>query len=60
MSLQQGRYGHTAWARPDSLLLLGGGGGDFINMEQGDCIDNAERITANHSEIAFTLKYKLK
>ena len=58
--LQQARYGHTAWARPEGLLLLGGGGGDTINMHQQDSINNAERLTANHSEIAFPLKYKLK
>ena len=58
--LQQARYGHTAWARPDGLLLLGGGGGHTINLDQQDSINNAERITANHSEIAFALEYKLK
>ena len=58
--LQQGRYGQTAWARSDGLLLLGGGGGDTVNLDQEDAVNNAERITANHSEIAFPLKYKLK
>ena len=60
LTLKHRRYSHVAWALPDSILLLGGGGGEKVNMNEEDCLDNAELVRANSSEISFPLKYNLK
>ena len=58
--LQHRRYSHVAWTLPDSILLLGGGGGEKVNMNETDCLGNAEMVRGNSSEISFPLKYNLK